>query len=322
MSLGTNIKKYRLKMNLSQQDLADKMGYKSRSTIAKIESEENDITQSKIKKFAQVLNVTVEDLTGIWVYDDFGFQSIKKDENTIYPHKNRNIAVVLAGGKTIGNNQNIPNQFVDISGKPSVVCVLSEYQKHPLIDEIYLVCLKSWESIVSVYAEQYGISKLKAIIPGGRTGIQSIKNAVDYINQNGCNKDDIIIFQESTRPLISFNDITKVLQACIRDDSAILCKSTRGSVQFYLDGEKPRYIDRNKLVEMQSPEAHKFFILEEVFEKAKKTAINLSESCFSLLLYRLNKEVNFIEGGKNNIKIVSQEDIEIATALLKYYNYK
>ena len=54
MSLGTNIRKRRYELNLSQQDLADAMGYKSRSTIAKIESGENDVTQSKLRRFAQV----------------------------------------------------------------------------------------------------------------------------------------------------------------------------------------------------------------------------------------------------------------------------
>ena len=48
----------RIQLGLSQEDLAIKMGYKSRSTINKIESGAVDIARNKIEKFAEVLNTT------------------------------------------------------------------------------------------------------------------------------------------------------------------------------------------------------------------------------------------------------------------------
>ena len=51
MAVGDNIKKRRYELKMSQQELADLMGYKTRSTIAKIESGENDVTQKKLQKF-------------------------------------------------------------------------------------------------------------------------------------------------------------------------------------------------------------------------------------------------------------------------------
>ena len=62
MSVGANIKKRRFELKMSQQELAEAMGYKTRSTIAKIESGENDVTQKKLQRFAVVLDTTVEAL--------------------------------------------------------------------------------------------------------------------------------------------------------------------------------------------------------------------------------------------------------------------
>ena len=45
---------------MSQEELANLMGYTSRSTIAKIESGANDITQSTIVKFSDVLNTSIK----------------------------------------------------------------------------------------------------------------------------------------------------------------------------------------------------------------------------------------------------------------------
>lgn len=58
MTLGDRIRTRREELRLSQEELAKKLGYKSRSTIAKLESGENDLTQSKVKAFAKALNTT------------------------------------------------------------------------------------------------------------------------------------------------------------------------------------------------------------------------------------------------------------------------
>lgn len=50
LSIGDIIKKRRLEIGLSQQELADKVGYKSRSSINKIELGKTDIVQSTIQK--------------------------------------------------------------------------------------------------------------------------------------------------------------------------------------------------------------------------------------------------------------------------------
>ena len=64
MSLGQNIRLHREMLGLSQEELAKKLGYKDRSTIAKIESDVNDLTQSKIVAIAKALQTTPAVLMG------------------------------------------------------------------------------------------------------------------------------------------------------------------------------------------------------------------------------------------------------------------
>ena len=58
MSIGERLKEYREKRGMSQDELARKLGYKSRSSINKVEAEGRSMPQDKIKKAAQVLNVS------------------------------------------------------------------------------------------------------------------------------------------------------------------------------------------------------------------------------------------------------------------------
>ncbi|MEE0614368.1 MAG: S24 family peptidase [Dialister invisus] len=67
MTLGDRIRSRREELRMSQEELATRLGYKSRSTIAKIESGENDLTQSKIVAFAEALSTTARWLLD---YDD------------------------------------------------------------------------------------------------------------------------------------------------------------------------------------------------------------------------------------------------------------
>ncbi len=65
METHENIKALREKQGLSQEALAQRTGYKDRSSIAKIEAGLVDLTQSKIAAFAKALNVTPANLMGI-----------------------------------------------------------------------------------------------------------------------------------------------------------------------------------------------------------------------------------------------------------------
>lgn len=312
MSVGTNIKKRRYELRMSQQELAEAMGYKTRSTIAKIEAGENDVSQKKLQKFATVLDTTPEALVS-------GYNTVSSEKKAdISGDKDvKNIVIVLAGGKTVKNRQNIPSQFISVQGKPVLMYSLEIYQEHPSVDDIYVVCLKGWENIVEAYSKQYGITKLKALIPAGNSGILSLKNALDYINKHYSSKDRIII-QEATRPLVTTETISQLLQVCIEKGSATIGHSMKEYVQFNITNQRPKYINRDAVIALQSPEAHSLSLLNEVFEKAQSEKHPLNESCCTMLLYNLGYNINFVESNINNIKIAREEDLATFSTLIRY----
>ena len=71
LELYRNIKKYRIAAQMTQEELARKTGYTDRSSIAKIEKGAVDLTQTKIKQFAEALGTTPSVLMG-WVDEKTG----------------------------------------------------------------------------------------------------------------------------------------------------------------------------------------------------------------------------------------------------------
>lgn len=73
--LGKRIKKRRIELNLTQEELAQRMGYKSKAAICKVESGEDNITSDRIRKFSDALETTPAVLMG---WED----PIRTDANT------------------------------------------------------------------------------------------------------------------------------------------------------------------------------------------------------------------------------------------------
>ena len=68
--IGRRIKERREELKMTQQELADRLGYRNKSSIAKIETGTNDIVKSKVVEFAKVLDTTVADLMGWTVAEE------------------------------------------------------------------------------------------------------------------------------------------------------------------------------------------------------------------------------------------------------------
>lgn len=63
-TIGQRIKKRRTDLDMTQEELAKRLGYSHKSSIGKIENGNNDITQSKVVEFAHALDTTVAYLMG------------------------------------------------------------------------------------------------------------------------------------------------------------------------------------------------------------------------------------------------------------------
>ena len=60
--------------------------------------------------------------------------------------------------------------------------------------------------MVKAYAEQFGITKLKMITLGGKSGQESIYNGLREVKKAHPNEDVTVLIHDGNRPLVS-NDI-------------------------------------------------------------------------------------------------------------------
>ena len=77
--------------------------------------------------------------------------------------------------------QDVPKQFLHIHDKPIIVHTMERFQSNPQVDAIAVATLPTWIDFVWAYAKQFGIAKLRWVVPGGATGQESIKKGLDAI---------------------------------------------------------------------------------------------------------------------------------------------
>lgn len=101
LELYKNIKKYRRELNITQQTLAEKAGYKDKSMIAKIEKGLVDLPQSKIVAFADIFGIEPGELMG---YDDYlkgsdgtGNTELERFRDSLFFKESQNIGFISNG---------------------------------------------------------------------------------------------------------------------------------------------------------------------------------------------------------------------------------
>ena len=76
-NLGKRVKEIRLRNNMSQQQMADSLGYTSRSSINKIEEGVSNMGYDKLRRMIEVYGLSMTEL-GLEPINDEGFQGLRK----------------------------------------------------------------------------------------------------------------------------------------------------------------------------------------------------------------------------------------------------
>lgn len=106
-TIGSRIRVRREEMGLSQDELARRLGYKSRSSINKIELDQRNLTQSKIKAIADALETTPAYVMGWNEPDIKSGNSFTKSYDSILPIEVKRFPLLgeIACGKPIFANE-------------------------------------------------------------------------------------------------------------------------------------------------------------------------------------------------------------------------
>ena len=227
-----------------------------------------------------------------------------------------NIALLTAAGSGTRMESEIPKQFMHINNKPVILYTMLAFQHHPQIDAIIVVTLEAWKDVVWAYAKEYGISKLRWVIKGGKTGQDSINAGLMALSKE-CTGEDVIMIHDGNRPMISERIITDSLNVYNDKGSAVAAIPCIEAIYKSSAGvQSDTSLDRQELNRTQTPPTYSLEKMLWAHKMAEKKGItNTTATC--VLMSELGEKIFFSEGSEKNLKLTTKDDIDIFCALLK-----
>lgn len=226
-----------------------------------------------------------------------------------------NVALLTAAGSGTRMQLNIPKQFIHVDDKPVIIYTMEAFQNHPSIDAIIVVTIDAWSDVLWAYARQFGITKLKWVVPGGATGQESIRKGLDVLKQE-LSDQDVVMVHDGNRPLVSSQIISDSLATFSKYGCAVAAIPCTEVVFESDDGLSSMVsTERERLLRTQTPHTYRLGDLYGAHLEAESRGLtNTAASC--MLMKELGRMTYFSKGSEENLKITTPEDLKIFKALL------
>lgn len=224
-----------------------------------------------------------------------------------------NVLIFAGGSGTRMNSKGRPKQFLQFYGKELIIHTLENFQNHPNIDGIAVVCIENWIPYLEKILEKYQITKVKKIVPGGKTGQESIYNGLKAI-ETFAEKDSIVLIHDGVRPFINEDVITNCIETTKKYGNAITVVPAIETIVTLENGKIQTITDRSKCFHARAPQC---FILKDILnahEKAiKDKNLNMIDSASLMKFY--GYDLYTVQGNVDNIKITTPADFYTFKAL-------
>lgn len=217
---------------------------------------------------------------------------------------NKISAIITAGGssKRYGNK----NKLLEIVDSKEVIKHTVEAFLH--VDEIIEIIICSHVSMIEDLKTIFsGINKIK-IIEGGPTRQASVYNGI-----KACSSPDYVLIHDGARPMISTEIIKKAMIQVQEKKALTVATKTIDTIKQVDENLKIiKTIDRSSLFNTQTPQAFEYNLIKKAHEELEGKDFTDDAG----MLEFLGQDVYALEGDYKNIKITTQNDLEIAKVYL------
>ncbi len=220
-------------------------------------------------------------------------------------------AILLAGGNSTRMGEGVSKQQLMLAGMPVIVHTLLAFQNTPEIDEIVVVAREDERALYKQYREQYGITKLRAVVGGGDTRQASAKKGFSAISEDTV----YVAVHDGARCLITSEEISAVCAAAYRHMAATAAVRCTETVKKEKNGFIEETLDREHIYLARTPQVFGADLYRAALAIAERDGITVTDDC--ALVEHIDRPIKLVPCSVNNIKITTPEDILHASAVLE-----
>ena len=215
-------------------------------------------------------------------------------------------ALIVAGGKGLRMGTELPKQFLPIGGKPVLMRTLEAFYTYNSEIQIILVLPHSQQDYWKQLCREYFFPVPHVIADGGETRFHSVKNGLAWVKTPG-----LVGVHDGVRPFVSQEVISRCYDLAAEKKAVIPVIDVVETVR-HLEGEGSVTVNRDDYKLVQTPQVFDAELLKQAYNQSYTPHFTDDAS----VVEALGVPVVLTAGNRENIKITTPFDLNIATALL------
>lgn len=225
------------------------------------------------------------------------------------------VAVVLGGGAGNRFGAAMPKQLLTLGGRTLVEHCVTAFSQAPGVDEVLLVMPSGY----AAEAARLAGHQVSAVIEGGVTRSDSVRNALGYLTGRGdAPRTTGVLLHDAARPLVSQRVIADCVTALGKHDAVGTAVPTSDTIVVAEDGVMSHVPPRETLQRCQTPQGFLLSVIARAHELAAADPGYVpTDDCGVVLRYLPDVPVHVVPGSERNIKVTYPGDLAVAEVLLR-----
>jgi 2-C-methyl-D-erythritol 4-phosphate cytidylyltransferase len=227
-------------------------------------------------------------------------------------------AAILAGGIGSRLKEGKPKQFVNINNKPILVHSVEKFLNVKEFDKIIVSSPKECIDKTKKLMKEYFPENDKiAVIEGGFTRNGTILNSIQYMKNQNCEKDSILVTHDASRIFVSEKLIVDSIRYAIEVGAAsAVIPATDVIFESKIEEKLTNIPLRKYLCHAQTPQSFNIDKFLEIYDDLSKEEIDKLDEAMMLFHLR-DVDVKLFPGDQGNFKITRPFDIILAETIFK-----
>lgn len=220
-------------------------------------------------------------------------------------------AIIVAAGKSERMGAGTDKAFLNLGPKPVLSWSLLAFERCADIDQIVLVVRKEQFVAAKALAQMFGISKIHAIVAGGKERKDSVLNGMKAMDSDT----RYVVVHDGARPCVTSETIAEVVKLARRAGAAVVGRRIFDTVKYVEKGTTvTRTEDRTKLWSVQTPQAFQASLLKKAYAKLAEEGVSVTDDAAAV--EHFGETVKIFETNQPNLKITTVDDLQLAAAVV------
>jgi len=218
--------------------------------------------------------------------------------------------IVTASGSGERVRAGVPKQFLRVNKKPVLFYTIEQFYRYSPEIEIILTLNENYITYWNNLVEEYNFKIKHRIVKGGGTRYDSVKNAINTVNET-C----LVAVHDAVRPFVSIDTISRCFAVAEEKGNAVPYVDVNDSIR-QIDGSTNSSVDRSKLVKIQTPQVFNIDLIKRAY--SNPNIIEYTDD--ASVVESINEKIYLVKGNVENFKITTRHDLEISELYMAGYN--